>query len=346
MKRLAFVALVTVAACAGFVPTGSASAGNEEPTVYVIKQGDTLWGLSERFLKDPKYWPDLWSRNQGITNPHFITPGQKVRIFPDRIEPVSEEVKKATVAPEPASDKIPASEVMKAQQEPVPEKVFVVSGAEGFLMENDLPPAGYIVSTYQNRQMVGEDDVVYTDIGRNRNGKPGDRYAIFRKMGAISHPKANVILGQKVIPLGSLQLSEVDERVSKAIISKSFMEISAGSFLLPYRDKRREVSLKAATRELNGYIVDSQTGNNAIAAGDVAFIDLGRKQGVEVGNMLYVVRKPELDPKFIDVPVGKLPEELLGAVVVVETGENISTVLVVKSIDTVYCGDRVELKKR
>jgi len=41
-----------------------ASAQSVEPTIYVIKKGDTLWGLSDRFLKDPHYWPNLWARNQ------------------------------------------------------------------------------------------------------------------------------------------------------------------------------------------------------------------------------------------------------------------------------------------
>ncbi|MRR07108.1 MAG: LysM peptidoglycan-binding domain-containing protein, partial [Deltaproteobacteria bacterium] len=40
----------------------------EKPTIYIVKKGDTLWGLSDRFLKDPFYWPNLWARNQRITN--------------------------------------------------------------------------------------------------------------------------------------------------------------------------------------------------------------------------------------------------------------------------------------
>ncbi|MGD0586122.1 MAG: LysM peptidoglycan-binding domain-containing protein, partial [Oryzomonas sp.] len=68
-----------------FVP-GLALAADEEHTIYVIKKGDTLWGLSERFIKDPRYWPNMWSKNSQITNPHLIYPGQKVRVFPDRLE--------------------------------------------------------------------------------------------------------------------------------------------------------------------------------------------------------------------------------------------------------------------
>ena len=62
------------------------SAIAEEPQIYTIKKGDTLWGISERFIKDPYYWPNLWSHNPDIPNPHFIYPGQKLAIYDDRIE--------------------------------------------------------------------------------------------------------------------------------------------------------------------------------------------------------------------------------------------------------------------
>jgi LysM repeat protein len=337
MKTTVSAAMLLGMVC---ICSGAVVAAEQEPTVYVIQKGDTLWGLSEKFLKDPHYWPDLWSRNPAVANPHFVYPGQKVKIYPDRIEvvPAAGEKTATAAAQAPTASEQPVEEVAK-------ERSFVVSGSEGFLLEEALQPSGFIISTYQNREIVGEDDIVYADIGKANGAKPGDRYAIFKKMGAISHPVSNFILGQKVIPLGGLQLSQVEEKVSKAIITKSYQEIGAGSFLLPYRERRREVPLRSSNRELQGYIVETQTGNNILGAGDIAFLDLGRHQGAEIGNMLYVVRDVELDQKFSDVPVGKLPEELIGALVVVDVGENTSTALIIKSIDTIYRGDRVELKK-
>lgn len=338
MRRLTFIGLLLLMS---FISSREVFA-QEEPTVYVIQKGDTLWGLSEKFLQDPYYWPNLWARNQSITNPHFIFPGQRLKVYPDRIE-----VETPAEVPAPAvhGEEPQPAETKKIVEEVAPVKTYTVSGGEGFLMENGLKPSGYIVSTYQGRQMVGEDDIVYTDIGKANGVEVGDKFSVFKKMGAVSHPVTNVILGYKVIPLGTLQLSELEEKVSKAIVTKSFQEIGAGSFLMPFRPRKLEVALKASDKELVGYIVETKTGNKAIAAGDVAYLDLGKQQGVEVGNMLYIVRDVAPDQTYALDKIEKLPAELLGALVIVETKENTSTALVVKSIDTIYRGDRVELKK-
>jgi hypothetical protein len=319
----------------------SVFAQGEEPTVYVIQKGDTLWGLSQRFLQDPYYWPNLWERNQSITNPHFIFPGQRVKVYPDRIELESPAETPTPVAPREQPPVAPK----KAVEEVTQVKTFTVSGGEGFLMENELNPEGFIVGTHQGRQMVGEDDIVYTDIGTVHGAEVGDKFSIYKKMGAVSHPVTNLILGYKVIPLGTLQLSELEENGSKAIVTKSFLEIGDGSFLMPYHPRRTEVALKSSDKELSGYIVETLTGKQAIATGDIAYLDLGRTQGVEVGNMLYIVRDVVPDQKYVLDKIGKLPVDVLGALVVVGMGEHTSTALVVKSIDAIYRGDRVEMKK-
>src|SRR6266540_1314206 len=187
----------------------------EEPTVYIIKQGDTLWGLSERFLKDPYYWPNLWANNPAITNPHFIYPGQKVKIYQDRIEIVPAETPQVAQKPveipplvppaevpdtpaakepvkeEPAKEMASKPPVQQAPKEAAREVTFTVTGGEGFIMENRIKPYGFIIATSQNRQMVGEDDVVYTDIGRVNGAAVGNRFSIFKRKESVSHPVSN-----------------------------------------------------------------------------------------------------------------------------------------------------------
>ena len=334
----------------------SFAAGKNEPTVYVIKKGDTLWGLSNRFMKDPNYWPDMWALNPNkILNPHFIYPGQKLRIYPDRIE-IESAPEPTAAAPEPvkeaaapkAAETVTAPVAAKAsepQETAVEERVFYVNGGEGFIAGDNFKPSGFVIAGQHNRRIFAEDDVVYTDIGTKHGGKVGDRFSVYKRHAAISHPVTNQILGYKFIPLGSLQLTEMAEKSSKALIKENFLEIEPGALLLPYSNRKKEVSLKAPERDLVGYIVETKSGIQAIAAGDIAYIDLGEADGVKPGNILYVVRNVKVEIDYFSKSDYDLPVDVLGALVVVETARNTSTALVIKSIDSIYKGDRLEMKK-
>jgi LysM repeat protein len=321
------------------VPSLLFAASSDEPTIYVIKQGDTLWGLSERFIKDPNYWPNMWSKNSQVTNPHFIYAGQKVRIFPDRLEFVPKEpeakVPEQKVVPAAAT----AADVL---QEVAAEKSYTLHGTEGFLAEKDFKPYGLMIGTQHDRIIVGVEDIVYTDIGTDLKAGSGDKFSIFRKDVPVKHPLNSEEMGFKILPLGTLQLTDVEQKSSRAIITRSTREISPGSYLLPYKDsRRREIPLKRASSDLKGYILESYSGVGVIAAGDIVYIDLGSSQGAEAGNMLYIIRDVTIDQRFVEGRIDKLPQELLGAVVILETGSKTSVALVVKSIDAIYKGDRL-----
>jgi hypothetical protein len=328
MKKFVFAVFMSLVPL--LVPL-AADAQPERSTIYVVKKGDTLWGLSDRFLRDPFYWPNLWARNQVITNPHLIYPGQRVRIYPDRIEIIDSAAPRSTATPAP--------------EKAVQERVFTLSGSEGYLLENELIPAGTILQADHNRLVVGQEDTVYTDIGREMGAQSGDTYSIIKRVKKVHHPESGSFVGYKYLPLGSLELLDLEAKSSRAIITNSFLEISPGDILVPYRKNRREVTLKAAKTNLDGYIIETRMGNITTGMEDIVYLDLGQNQGLEVGNMLYVVRDVPMDKTYVQRPAEPLPQQLLGAVVVVGVAGNTSTALVVKSVETIYLGDKVILIK-
>lgn len=307
-----------------------AAAPTPEPTLYVVKRGDTLWDLSERFFSDPFYWPNLWSKNPFLGNPHLIYPGQKLRIYPDRVEIIP------PVAPAAPAD---TKEVHPGEMKPLKEKVFSVIGSEGFISEEELAGVGRIVATNHGRVIVGTGESVYTDLGSRSGARIGDRLSIYARREVINHPSRHVEVGYKIIPLGTLELTELTPTGSRATITSSWREIGSGALLLPWQDERREISLKAASRRLTGIMLDSLTGSRTVGPGDVIYIDLGSRQGLAVGNMLHAVRQPIPDRGVTGTIA--LPPQLLGALVVIRVGRDAATALVVKNAEPMYLGDTV-----
>jgi nucleoid-associated protein YgaU len=54
------------------------------PYQYTVEKGDTLWDISEFFLNNPWFWPEIWYINPQVENPHLIYPGENLMIDPSK----------------------------------------------------------------------------------------------------------------------------------------------------------------------------------------------------------------------------------------------------------------------
>jgi len=74
MKKLAIVVLSAFISLASWFASAAELAENH-PEFHVVQPGDTLWDISEKFLKSPWLWPEIWHVNDQVDNPHLIYPG-------------------------------------------------------------------------------------------------------------------------------------------------------------------------------------------------------------------------------------------------------------------------------
>ena len=61
--------------------------GGAVPPVHVVRKGDTLWDISWFYFSNAWEWPRVWSYNPEITNPHWIYPGDQVRLVQGGVLP-------------------------------------------------------------------------------------------------------------------------------------------------------------------------------------------------------------------------------------------------------------------
>lgn len=315
------------------------AAADDEAQVYTIKKGDTLWGISQRFLSDPYYWPNLWANNPFVGNPHLIYPGQKIAIIDGRIQilPAEAEVPapKAAVQPQAPAPEPPAPE-------PVPAVMInALGGATGFINTEDLKTAGTLVDTVDNRILMAAGDKVFVKMADMDEVRKGAVYTVIDPGTEVFHPTSGELAGYQIMELGTLEVIDTNPTVATAVITYASREVVRGARLIPLRQPVKEVALKKAARELNGVLLTANDDKIALGQHDVIYVDLGSADGLEAGNMLYISRPRQATELGLQQEDIRLPDVLLGSAVVLDTRPHTASALVLKLADAVFRGDRV-----
>src|SRR5438094_7021859 len=214
-------------------PDGHVSA-NQDPAnpdqfeVHVVKQGETLSGISGEVLKDPRLWPQLWEQNEHIINPHWIYPNDKILIKPVTLiteakppepdptpEPQQEPPRKVQLPPPapPAPSQGPAQPALIVeQQKPVPELKFDDLYCSGSVRTAPLPKDLKVIAKFDatGSVLATETDYVYLSQGSEDGIATGNTYQVVRPTKTLTNPngrtKAERDLGMHYLDIAQLRV--------------------------------------------------------------------------------------------------------------------------------------------
>ncbi|MEI7612124.1 MAG: LysM peptidoglycan-binding domain-containing protein [Betaproteobacteria bacterium] len=311
------------------------------PERHIVIPGDTLWGISSRFLKEPWRWPEIWRMNkEQIKNPHRIYPGDVVILDSDqdgnpllRVQSVKLQPK---IYSESVSEAIPA--IPPNVIEPFISAPLVVD-AEG------LNKAARIVATQQDRVYLGKGDLAYVE---NADASK-ELWQIFRNGKPLRDPADNnLIIGYEAFYLGTAKQIRPGNPATFEILS-SKEEIGRGDRLIPsvrpplidYVPHKPDFPIDG--RIMSIYGVPVYGGIGTAGHGSVVSLNRGSRDGLEIGHVLALernriaVQRDENDRK-VNV---QIPPERTGLVFIFRTFERISYALVVQSEGVVEVNDFV-----
>jgi hypothetical protein len=330
-RGLALAAAVSaygVCAAHAIEVTASGPRGNEVPAEHVVEEGDTLWSICEDYFAEGWKWPGVWALNAHITNPHWIYPGDVVRLRNADGTPVS-----MTEIVTPTAYTVGTSN--SAQ----------ISLNEGFITEEAMKSVGTLKYSTEAKRYLAGGDPVYLEFEKLDEVRIGQQFSVYKVLNDVVHPDTDETVGQKIQVLGIAEVDTVEDHVARAHIVRSFAEIERGSHLVPLLNHYQVVAPKQNLLDLTGIIVDSFREVQEIAQFHVAFVDKGSKDGVQVGNRLFVMRRGDGRIELEDDTTEKLPWEQVGELLVVETHDRNSTVLVTRSAKELKVGDRVQMER-
>jgi LysM repeat protein len=316
-------------------PKAVGVAQKTEVTDYKVEPGDTLWGLAEKFYGDPWTWPQIWEMNPQVTDPHWLHPGQilKIRTEKGAVATFVPGRKPKAAAPQDLVEMVnlPAFDTTFSYTTRV-NKIDLIS-------EEALDGAGEIVNNIDNQIVLGQNHNVFFSMRKNANVQLGDVFTVFRIGREVENPVKRERAGYLINLLGEVQTVDASTLPNGKIVYSgrlidSSTEIAVGDRVIPMSRDTVRIKLKLTDLEMTGSIIASNIDADLLIGYDnLAFIDLGLKQGVKIGNSFSVWRRSE-DPENV-------PSSKIGNVIVLRVGDKTSTVLLANCTRPPLVGDTV-----
>jgi hypothetical protein len=331
---------------------------------HAVAEGETLSLLAERYLDNADAWPRLWSFNPEITNPHWIYPGLVLRLH-EGVDLTSAPV----AGPAGAAGRSSANRLQFARRSKAA-LGSVLIGEEVYLDREALAQAARIVGSKADHLMLSPTDEVYLQFKKGGSEpSEGKELTVF-----IRHHRAEVSptahnfrtyraheAGEVVRVLGALRVKSYDrdKRIARAVVTEALDPIERGFEVADVPRRLAQVPPTRNARDLKAKIVAATRPLGTIGDGQVAFLDVGAKQGVAVGNRFMVVRRgdpwrqqltlredltgaerPDDHPPESDV----LPLEVVGELRVLYVRPESSTAIITSSDIELSPGDSVEMR--
>ena len=325
---------------------------------YIVKKGDTLWGISRDLLNDPHLWRRLWEENTFISNPNRIYPGDRLGLPgkemappPAPPAPVAEAPQPEPAKPEPPKVEAPAPPPppvaapppLAPPTPPVPpasQHARVCSPA--LVAEKDAVTLGIgeTVKNPDNRIMVAMEDRVFLGLDAGRSVNKGDRLAAIRVGRRIADPRTGKSAGRILYVLGLLEVTEAKDRVARARISYSCGPIVVGDRLVPFAPAAfpEDQTPQPTRRAVNAAVLDSLRGEALIGLQQMVFVDAGVKQGIGPGD-IFALMRPNVPAAMGTGELLPLPADRVGDAIVLRVADSSATLLLTASSREVRVGD-------
>ena len=332
-------------------PPGAGIINPSAPKSYVVKRGDTLWGIASMFLRDPWLWPEVWYINPQVANPHLIYPGDTLALAygaDGRPQIRLEQGGAARLDPRLRSDPIDGA---------IPTIPYTTIAAflsrPSILTADQVKHAPYVLAFRDDHEVAGANNEIYV---KNLNGPDHARYSVVHVGEPLRDPDDGKVVGYEGIYTGTALVSKPGE-VTKAVLIDTARETLRGDKVMPTDTDVPLNFLPSAPRtNIRGRILLVVDGTDLIGQFQIVAINRGLRDGIGNGTVLAIdrvgdnvrdtwgngasfTRKSQSFTSFAKRV--KLPDERTGTLLVFRTFDRVSYGLILGATDTISLNDIV-----
>lgn len=312
------------------------------PERYVVKKGDTLWGIAERYTDDAWQWPNIWYQNNQVSDPHLIFPGDEIGLIS-----VGGETKVSVVKRGAESRTVKVTPT--ARIEPIESAIPTIpmDAIQPFILNNrivevkELKGAPYIVAAGGGRIMNGAGGKAYAR-GSFSEGT-ANAYGIFRTSQVYKDPVTKEVLGLEAQEIGLGNTLSTEKDIITLELVKTSQQVKEGDRLLTTENRRLVTRFqpKAPDEYINGFIISVPGGVTQIGQYSMVVINKGNRDGVNEGSILDIMKRGDIVRDRKKDERVRLPSEKAGELIVFRSYEKLSYALVVRATRALKVGDQI-----
>lgn len=333
----------------------------DHPTTYVVQQGDTLWGISEKFLINPWQWPEVWHINEQVANPHLIYPGQTLRLVWKDGKPslmvdalagqtvstvgVGSSGAIAEVMPDGKTVKLRPRIREQAYESAIP--TIPLSAIKSFLNDSrvvtsdQMKMAPYLLAGSDDRVIMGRGDTVYARELAPQWDSAYPDYGVYRQGPPYIDPESKELLGYEATKVGAVHIVSTEKDVATMTVQASREELRVQDKLL-LDDPRKVQSTfmpRPAPEGMRARVVQVMGSIGSGARNDVIVLNKGERDQVAPGHVFSVMQRGEIVRDRARGDMVELPPQHAALVIVFRSFEKVSYALVTRSTRPVTRGD-------
>ncbi len=242
-------------------------AGQYTPEVHTVKRGDTLWGISSRYCGNAYNWPRIWALNRQVQNPHWLYPGDHVRLRGRAgVREVSRMgLRRASAAPN-----------------------TVFQQRRGYVLDGEHDVWGEVIGSPDDQMLLSTNDEAYVQLNKKHPVNVGSELVMFEERDVKSlskHPfvwirgRARITRYNQETGMARVRIIEAHNVIERGVqVGPAQRSVDV---IKPVRNKQT----------IQSRIVGALYPHEFYGQHQVVFINKGKDDGVEVGNRFFVVTR-------------------------------------------------------
>jgi hypothetical protein len=273
------------------------------PPIHVVRRGDTLWDLCGTYYQNPWGWPKVWSYNPQIVNPHWIYPGDQLRLRDPNDAGAERQEQLAAITP--------GMSFSNSGRRVTPNTVFLRD--QGFLGDPKRDLWGELVGSVDDQMLLSDGNRVYIMMRPGVKVQPGQSLTVFNSVRKPEKvPGARQPPGEIVSVKGTVLIDQYNPktRIARGIITESLDVIERGAKIGPVSRRFTVVAPKAAAQQVKARVLTSFYPHVFLAQNQLAFLDRGAQDGLEPGTRLFVLRQGDPWRNSLTVSSGMLKDRV------------------------------------